>query len=643
MKCGKSTFLNSFVFEDKILPAAITPMTAALTVITYGDTAKIVAEFYSKKEWAEQEMLAATASGAFDPRSPEGLKITAARELVQNSERLGASRDQLLGKTHEDSLENLIEYVGASGKYVSITKSVTIYYPKDYLKGVEIVDTPGFNDPIVSREERTKEFLKNADVVLVMLYAGRSFDVIDKEIIFKYVRQCGIGKVLIAINKYDVEYCAESKPQGLEQIKEYVINEIQKASQECDDDSLIDVLKETEPIILSAEMALLSQLPMDIISRDDNLTFAWNRYCRLFGITTQPEMRHWSRISDLTGEITEKVLKEKDAIIFSKSINAIMAAGAEVSSTTDKEINLTQNEIELLQLPDDEIEDRKRSLGKARVKMDRKISTLEGDIEYEMGSIIRRGRNTLEDDVDSACNRMKMIVNNEWHRFNNFQFEVYPKIYDELQRLQTRTLKRSVESIADSAKHAIDCCISEFFADAEDILMRYLPDFDSRNFIKDVQRKIDVEVTDDNLFKMPTDDENEDYGIFDFIGDFFGAIIDGFTLGTFERLRSALCYKENKAEVLRLITSISSEFDPSEYLNAIMSSKDRIIATVISEFLTGLIDPLVNQTTEIESQLQNKEERLIKAQERLKNLEIAKDQIKSQLAEIEALRESFTR
>lgn len=50
MKCGKSTFLNSFVFEDDVLPAAVTPMTAALSVITYGEQKKIVAEFYNKDE-----------------------------------------------------------------------------------------------------------------------------------------------------------------------------------------------------------------------------------------------------------------------------------------------------------------------------------------------------------------------------------------------------------------------------------------------------------------------------------------------------------------------------------------------------------------------------------------------------------------
>ena len=58
MKCGKSTFLNAFVFEDDILPAATTPMTAALSVIKYGEKKRIVAEFYNQDEWAEQQMQA---------------------------------------------------------------------------------------------------------------------------------------------------------------------------------------------------------------------------------------------------------------------------------------------------------------------------------------------------------------------------------------------------------------------------------------------------------------------------------------------------------------------------------------------------------------------------------------------------------
>ena len=62
---------------------------------------------------------------------------------------------------------------------------------------------------------------KKADVVLMMLYAGRPFDATDRDIIFKNVSQCGIGKVLIGINKYDIPYCSDVNPEDEEQIKDY--------------------------------------------------------------------------------------------------------------------------------------------------------------------------------------------------------------------------------------------------------------------------------------------------------------------------------------------------------------------------------------------------------------------------------------
>ena len=120
MKCGKSTFLNSFVFEDDILPAATTPMTAALSKITYGEQKKIVADFYSTNDWEEQKALASRSTD--DASELEKSKIQAAQELVDKSRKLGGSLSQYLGKTQEDSFDNLVEYVGADGKFVSITK-----------------------------------------------------------------------------------------------------------------------------------------------------------------------------------------------------------------------------------------------------------------------------------------------------------------------------------------------------------------------------------------------------------------------------------------------------------------------------------------------------------------------------------------
>lgn len=344
MKCGKSTFLNSFVFKDNILPAATTPMTAALSVITYGEKERIVAEFYTKDEWAEQKMQASRNEDEAE-NTLDASKIKAAKELVAKATSLGASLENYLGQTQEDSFSNLIEYVGADGKFVSITKSVTIYYPHEYLKGVEVVDTPGFNDPIVSREERTKEFLKKADVVIMMLYAGRPFDATDRDIIFKNVRQCGIGKVLVGINKYDIPYCSDTNPEDEEQIKEYVKAELRKACRDCNDNTLVEILNEVEPIPLSAEMALLSELPMSKISSTESLDFAYKRHCTNFGISTQKELYQWSHLADLVSAVKNVVDNEKSKILFVKPLNAILAAGDRIKQDNETEINLVNSRI----------------------------------------------------------------------------------------------------------------------------------------------------------------------------------------------------------------------------------------------------------------------------------------------------------
>ena len=96
MKCGKSTFLNSFVFGDNVLPAATTPMTAALSIITYGEKQKIVAEFYNQDEWAEQKLQASRSLNDVQGNTMEESKIKAAKELMEKASRLGEKLDRYL-------------------------------------------------------------------------------------------------------------------------------------------------------------------------------------------------------------------------------------------------------------------------------------------------------------------------------------------------------------------------------------------------------------------------------------------------------------------------------------------------------------------------------------------------------------------
>ncbi len=61
--------------------------------------------------------------------------------------------------------QKLLQFVGADGKYMPCTKAVRISLNNPNLKDLEVIDTPGVNDPIASREERTKALLKDCDVV----------------------------------------------------------------------------------------------------------------------------------------------------------------------------------------------------------------------------------------------------------------------------------------------------------------------------------------------------------------------------------------------------------------------------------------------------------------------------------------------
>lgn len=622
MKCGKSTFLNSFVFEDDVLPAATTPMTAALSVITYGEDKKIVAEFYTKDEWEEQKVQAMRSLDDVRGNALEESKVKAAKELVEKSSKLGTKLYDYLGKTQEDSFEHLIEYVGADGRYISITKSVTIYYPVEYLKGVEIVDTPGFNDPIVSREERTKAFLNKADVVLLMLYAGRPFDATDRDILFKNVAECGTGKVLIGINKYDIPAAGEKdpnnprryikEPEDEDQIKQYVKDELIKACKDCNDNLMKDILRETEPIPLSAEMALLSELPMSVITSSDAYSYAWNRDCEAFDVSSQKEMRELSHLDNLVDAIKHVVEVEKEEILIRKPLNAIVAAGNKRKEDIEQGIQEASLIINALNQPDDELDEMLEKIKKANRRMQKKVDTLGEDIQYQISEIVRKGRIQLEDSVDGACNRMYALIDG-MGRFSSAQ-EVATQLQRQSQSLVTRTLKREVENISENAKGKIKSCIEDFLGSADDILMKYLPDYNSRDFIKKIEREINVEIEDNEIF-----DSKNAISIND---DYSSTLIGNLVFGQ----------EGNKASLSAKVDQIKAT-DVSSFLDTAFSRRDAILSSVKAKVIDNLIIPLEKQLEDIVANKDKKNQKLQENKEMVEalraDLSVINEQIKS--------------
>lgn len=639
MKCGKSTFLNSFVFEDTVLPAATTPMTAALSVITYGEQKKVVAEFYTNDEWEEQKAQAARSLDDVAGDTMAESKIKAAKELVSKASRLGSNLRDYLGKTKEDSFDNIIEYVGADGKYVSITKSVKIYYPKEYLKGVEIVDTPGFNDPIVSREERTKEFLKKADVVLMMLYAGRPFDATDRDIIFKNVSQCGIGKVLIGINKYDIPYCSDVNPEDEEQIKDYVKSEIAKACRESNDNTLSDILSEAEPIPLSAEMALLSELPMSKVNSEEALSFAWNRHCSNFGIGSQPEMRKWSHIDNLVNAIRNLIDKEKSQILFAKPLNAIYAAGGKLKMDNENALNQKKAEITMLQSPDDDLEEREYNLSKACRRLEKKLGFLEDSLNGDVRTLVKNGEDILEDLVDSACNKMENVVETDFGLFTKPE-SLQPKFDKIYSNLVNRDVKRKMKNLQEEGRRKFTSSIQDFSTDAEDILLKYLPDIDTQDFIKDLQGKIKLDMENVSLFSKDGEDVT-DADWLDIIGGFLDEFFNRLSFGLVGAIERAFTHNSTKIDLLNFINSKRDSFDCGDLLQGVFANKDKVINTIRQKLIEGMLNPLQKKVEEIRNDKANKEAKLEEAKATLDGLLEKKTILEVQLEEVASLKNAI--
>ena len=613
MKAGKSTFLNSFIFGDTILPAATSPMTASLSYITYGPEKKLVAEFYTPDEWAELRNTAQLPIEEGQESTAQGSKIKAAQELVAKAGKI-SQLDSLLGKTKEDSFSNLIDYVGADGKYIAITKAVTLYYPLEYLKGVEIVDTPGFNDPIVSREERTRQFLKQADVSLLLLYAGRAFDASDRDILFKDVRNCGIGKILVGINKYDTIVAQGETPAEITQNTEQALRQ---AAYEVQDEAIIELVQETHPIPFSAEMALLSKLPMSRISKDENLMFHYKRYCETFEISSQSELYERSLVESLNEAVRDVIERDKVEILLRKPVNMIQTAGNKLLSDIQNALTLAESQVKVLEMPDHKLEDREEQLAKAERKLNRKIDSLHESlkelIREETYTFKTKAEDALDDVIKASEDRAKKI-----NYFGVGKDAAGSDIQSKFFWLENRILPRLQNATLNKMRTKGGRVLQDFKVDVEGILERYLPDdVDAKDLIKSLSRLLGTE-DGDNHFSIDQGGSSADssFGFFEGVAFVLGLPFIGVVEGV-----SALFGgwgREARRELVDQLSAIrrAVDFAPmQQQLKDLLSEK---IETIRTHLIDELIVPLQKQIEEVRKDKANKAKKLEDARAEIK-------------------------
>ena len=310
VKAGKSSFLNSLVFEGKdILPKAATPMTASLTKISYSEIPEAKIVFYedydwkriedraneynlcvnkefekAKNEWeknhsvqdlSKKDILTEVTREKVEKKIAGSLSpvLKGAAEIVKMAQKNHVNIKELLGtekiicgvenENLENYLKTLKEYVGSNGKYTPLVNYIELKLNNDLLKNVEIVDTPGLDDPIVSREEKTNDFLNKCDVVFLLSNVSQFITASDVNTIVNKFFKKGIKNIYIIGSQIDngiLQYNV-SKETSLERAYgksvEIYENQVKNILQKLKNDEnikkdMLQILEENNPLFISS-------------------------------------------------------------------------------------------------------------------------------------------------------------------------------------------------------------------------------------------------------------------------------------------------------------------------------------------------------------------------------------------------------
>ncbi len=217
IKAGKSTLLNHLLFNGQdVLPKAATPMTAALTHIVKGARNVIETTYFDKKSWADIERLVKQTQQKqpTEPSAPSvnevDKTVSGAREIYNHVKKNGINVQEYLGKTETQDFSNtndlakkLLDLVSTKGTLSPLVQQVKLEICEGAMPDFDIVDTPGFNDPVVSRDIAAQRLLGKCDVAILMSYTGQFLAQTDKDFLLRRIREKGIKHVLVVGSKFD--------------------------------------------------------------------------------------------------------------------------------------------------------------------------------------------------------------------------------------------------------------------------------------------------------------------------------------------------------------------------------------------------------------------------------------------------------
>lgn len=393
VKAGKSSFLNTMLFEGRdILPKASTPKTATLTKIEYSNENTIVVEYYSPQEWKTLEENAKL--------DLEIQQVQVAKEIINMVKKNGINPQEYLEKgeaqikfdSYNELMGELNKFVGENGIYTPLVKSVILKIDNPNLKEISVVDTPGLNDPIASRTDKTKQFLEMCDVVFFLSRASQFVINSDRELLSMQLPQKGVKKLVLIASKYDeglmdviddYDDLEEADIETKVKLKRESKNTFEKIIQDYEarglSNEIIDVIKDCKsPIFVSSMAHNMSQKEKEDYTEEEALVMQnLSEYEEL----TKSDLENIGNIAQVKA-IFEEVIAKKEETLENKSASFIPTAEQELRqllmSTREKAVQ----KLKILASTD------KEKLTAQRKAVNTQINEISASVESVFGSLM---------------------------------------------------------------------------------------------------------------------------------------------------------------------------------------------------------------------------------------------------------------
>ncbi len=348
MNAGKSTMLNALMGKE-ILGSAVVPETANLTIVKHNVTENAKVFYWNEKEWNKiiksSEQLDSMKDFVNETNSIFGDKLQSYIKPVSRFDEIGI--DELSSYTSAEASEKKCNLV----KYVELGSNL------DFLSdGIEIVDTPGLDDPVIQREEITKEYIGACDMMLHLMNVSQSATLKDIEFIIDALLYQNISKILIVITRADTV----SKEQ-LDEVINYTKSSIKRQLESQNKDSKLDYILDTIKFIpISGKMALLHRTGREQEALDAGFTLEDTGILEIEAYLNETLFGSNSQKGELVVQSSKKQLQR----------------------VVEKETNSLNYELKLLSKSKDELDQELETFNKKKEVNNRILTAMSEDIAF---------------------------------------------------------------------------------------------------------------------------------------------------------------------------------------------------------------------------------------------------------------------